>query len=326
MQRWPTVGDVVLSIREMLERVVPLLGADDGPGGADLETVAAAVGLSPCQAQRTVTAVLGESPDRHQRRLRLERAAVELMLTDRRILDIALDAGYASHEAFTRAFARHLGRTPRAYRALRATRAYPGSDAEPEVAASAVATVGPCIRLYRVAQLDARIDMTRGEPMDPTIDEITVERRTLTETPTLHQVRRVDATAIAAALTEMLPAVYQHIMASGAGLAGPPYARYLAASPAFLTIEAGMPLTSPQPAAPEAGVEAGVLPGGKAAVVVHTGPYDDLPATHAALDRWLAANGEEAAGPAWESYVTDPGETPDPADWRTEVIWPLTDG
>ncbi len=32
------------------------------------------------------------------------------------------------------------------------------------------------------------------------------------------------------------------------------------------------------------------------------------------------------AGPAaapWESYVTDPAQHPDPADWRTEVYWPL---
>ena len=29
------------------------------------------------------------------------------------------------------------------------------------------------------------------------------------------------------------------------------------------------------------------------------------------------------SGAPWESYVTDPADHPDPADWRTEVYWPL---
>lgn len=29
------------------------------------------------------------------------------------------------------------------------------------------------------------------------------------------------------------------------------------------------------------------------------------------------------AGPPWESYLTDPEATPNPADWRTAVYWPL---
>jgi AraC family transcriptional regulator len=38
----------------------------------------------------------------------------------------------------------------------------------------------------------------------------------------------------------------------------------------------------------------------------------------------MAANGSRAAGAPWESYVTDPGQFPNPEDWRTEVYWPLT--
>ena len=25
----------------------------------------------------------------------------------------------------------------------------------------------------------------------------------------------------------------------------------------------------------------------------------------------------------WEVYLADPGRVPDPADWLTEVVWPL---
>jgi hypothetical protein len=46
----------------------------------------------------------------------LERAAYRLISTDRRILDVATEAGYASHEAFTRAFRRAFGTSPSSWR------------------------------------------------------------------------------------------------------------------------------------------------------------------------------------------------------------------
>ena len=42
-----------------------------------------------------------------------------------------------------------------------------------------------------------------------------------------------------------------------------------------------------------------------------------------ALERWIEANGYRTGGAPWESYITDPADLPDPADWRTEVYWPL---
>lgn len=46
----------------------------------------------------------------------LERAAYRLLTTDRHVLDVALEAGYSSHEAFTRAFERAYGSTPSRWR------------------------------------------------------------------------------------------------------------------------------------------------------------------------------------------------------------------
>jgi AraC family transcriptional regulator len=82
-----------------------------------------------------------------------------------------------------------------------------------------------------------------------------------------------------------------------------------------------MPLAAP--AAGEGEMEAGFLHAGAVALGVHAGPYEGLPETHLAIDRWLEEQGYRVAGPPWEQYVTDPGEHPDPADWRTEVYWPL---
>jgi AraC family transcriptional regulator len=41
------------------------------------------------------------------------------------------------------------------------------------------------------------------------------------------------------------------------------------------------------------------------------------------VQAWIEANGHRAAGAPWEVYITDPADHPEPADWRTEVIWPL---
>lgn len=50
-------------------------------------------------------------------RMRLDRAAAELVLGDRPVLEIALGSGFATHEMFSRAFLRRFGMTPGAYRA-----------------------------------------------------------------------------------------------------------------------------------------------------------------------------------------------------------------
>lgn len=65
---------------------------------------------------RIVSSVGGEPPGTLRRRLLLERAAYRLITSERRILDVGVEAGYASHEAFTRAFARLFGIAPRDFR------------------------------------------------------------------------------------------------------------------------------------------------------------------------------------------------------------------
>ncbi len=84
----------------------------------DVEALARLAGVSPRQLDRLFTRLFGESPRACLRRLRLERAARQLRLTRRSILSIALDAGYDSHESFTRSFARRFGHSPAEYRRL----------------------------------------------------------------------------------------------------------------------------------------------------------------------------------------------------------------
>jgi AraC family transcriptional regulator len=84
----------------------------------DLAGLAKSAGLSPRQLERVFTRTLGETPSAYARRLRLERAAVQLRTGRSTILTIAIEAGFESHEAFTRMFRARFGHTPTEYRRL----------------------------------------------------------------------------------------------------------------------------------------------------------------------------------------------------------------
>ncbi|MGH3444807.1 MAG: helix-turn-helix domain-containing protein [Nocardioidaceae bacterium] len=80
------------------------------------EDLAARLYVSRFHLDRIVSSVAGEPPAAFRRRILLERAAYRLITTDRTILDVAVEAGYGSHEAFTRAFTKAYGVGPRSWR------------------------------------------------------------------------------------------------------------------------------------------------------------------------------------------------------------------
>jgi AraC family transcriptional regulator len=87
---------------------------DHEAGGDDL---AARAYLSRFHFDRVVSGAAGETPARLRRRVLLERAAFRLVTSDATVLEVALEAGYSSNEAFTRAFRRAYGAPPAAWRA-----------------------------------------------------------------------------------------------------------------------------------------------------------------------------------------------------------------
>ncbi len=115
-----------------------------------------------------------------------------------------------------------------------------------------------------------------------------------------------------------------YAMLNGVELAGPPYARYFARSPERIDFEAGIPTRKRLDGDPELGIAATELPAGPAATTMHRGPYQYLPRAHAALSSWANENGRDAAGPAWEVFLSNPQQEPDPAKWRTKVFLPLS--
>lgn len=276
-----------------------------------LERLAAATAASRFRVQRAFARVTGETPKAYSLRLRLEGAAAQLACTEARVIDVALDHGFASPEVFTRAFTRHFGRTPRAYRtAVRAVAATADARVRHR---QVVDTAGPCLRLFH---MPAAVPPTRI-PM-PTLS---IERQDVAAQPVLFVRARSARHELATFIGGGIGKSYAHAQREGLAMAGPPFTRYVETSAGLLTIEAGVPLAAAAAGAEE--VQAGELPGGPAVVAMHAGPYDQLAETYAAIERWMDANGERSGGAPWESYITDPADHPDQADWRTVVYWPL---
>ncbi|SMY09515.1 AraC family transcriptional regulator [Flavimaricola marinus] len=81
-----------------------------------LEQLAKRCGVSPAHLIRAMRLATGQSPMAHLRARTLTKAARRLAATPDDILQVALDAGYNSHEAFTRAFTSAFGCQPSALR------------------------------------------------------------------------------------------------------------------------------------------------------------------------------------------------------------------
>jgi AraC family transcriptional regulator len=82
----------------------------------DHQTLAEVAAMSPYHWHRIYHAMRGETAIATARRLRLQRASVELAQTDAPIDDIGARAGYSGAPAFTRAFAEAFGMPPAKYR------------------------------------------------------------------------------------------------------------------------------------------------------------------------------------------------------------------
>jgi AraC family transcriptional regulator len=82
----------------------------------NLDVLAERVGFSAYHFHRIFRESIGEPVKEYVRRLRIEKAAYRLKISEETILRLALDAGFRTHESFTRAFQRQFGITPNEYR------------------------------------------------------------------------------------------------------------------------------------------------------------------------------------------------------------------
>ena len=108
------VTSVLAFVRQYYEEQLDSSRPDDEP--LTLPALADLACHSPFHFERVFQAQTGVTVMQHVRTFRLVRAAVDLRLTDAKIVDIALGAGYANHESFSRAFRTHFDESPRNYR------------------------------------------------------------------------------------------------------------------------------------------------------------------------------------------------------------------
>ncbi len=80
-----------------------------------LYMLAQAAGYSPWHSARIFKEMTGKPPFEYIRALRLSKAAVQLRDAETRVVDVAFDFVFESHEGFTRAFSRQFGLSPREY-------------------------------------------------------------------------------------------------------------------------------------------------------------------------------------------------------------------
>jgi len=101
-------------LREILDLVERSLDQPETTGAG----LAQQAFLSRFHFDRLLSGALGEPPGAFRRRLLLERSAHRLLSGPDQVIEVALDAGYTSPEAFTRAFAKAYGVSPSRYRQI----------------------------------------------------------------------------------------------------------------------------------------------------------------------------------------------------------------
>jgi effector-binding domain-containing protein len=145
--------------------------------------------------------------------------------------------------------------------------------------------------------------------------------------PTVAVRVRTSPAELGAMFAREIPRVAGQLVATGSSIGGAPYARYLGWGETA-DVEVGFPVIRPVedlPALaglPSGEIGASELPGGRAVMATHRGPYDTLPGAYDSLNAWIAAHGLVMGAGPWESYVDDPAIT-DPAELRTEIWWPV---
>ena len=116
----------------------------------------------------------------------------------------------------------------------------------------------------------------------------------------------------------------QQVFGSGGRPAGPTI--YIGHDPEFKEanpdVEAGIPIAAPIPAGGR--VKVYELPGiDQAACIVYKGPYENISRAYSFVMSWVEGNGYRITGPDREHYITGPAETQNPAEYVTEIQFPV---
>lgn len=107
-----------MDYRKSLEQAIIYIEAHLGDH-LKVDDVSKAAGYSYYHLNRQFVAVLGESVGNYIKKRRLADAAKKLIYTDRKVIEIAMENGFESSEAFSRAFKQIYQVSPQSYRSNR---------------------------------------------------------------------------------------------------------------------------------------------------------------------------------------------------------------
>ncbi len=269
-----------------------------------LTTLAGLAHLSPYHFHRVFTGMLGETVQGLVRRLRLERAAWQLREHRRRgILDVALEAGYDSHEAFTRAFARAFAQSP--------SRFQRDLDCSPRLRAHSGVHFEP----------HGRPTDFRSRPLRSFAMKVIIKHLPSVQVACVRHTGPYDLCGQAWDTIGQLLGATGHI-GPGAQMLGISYDDPENTPPAEIRYDAAITVSDDFTA--PAGITLRRLAGGDYAVFTHEGPYNEVSRAYRHLmGEWLPRSGRELADtPCFETYLNDPDNTP-PAELLTDVHIPL---
>jgi AraC family transcriptional regulator len=297
-QSQTTLRDYKTRLLRVLIHIQAHLDTDLG-----LEELARVACFSPYHFHRVFTGMLGESVKDHVRRLRLERAAVDLKHSKLSVTEIALNAGYATPEAFTRSFKAGYGLSPSAYRLRKSPR-------------TILATRSNIHYQKPGMLLNFKEASAKNEAMNVQMKNISAMRVAF--------MRHVGPySEVGEVWDKFLPRM---------GKDG-----FLGGDTLFLGICHDDPDVTPQHKirydacvtvdgnfVPGGDIGVQTVHGGPYAVATHFGPYNRLGVTYSKLfGEWLPRSGRELASfPCFEVYLNSPEDT-EPEDLLTDIHIPL---
>jgi AraC family transcriptional regulator len=277
----------------------------------DLAALARAAALSPLHFHRIFRGMVGETPLELHRRLRLERAALALATQDASVTSVAFDAGYETHESFTRAFREAYAASPSEFRA-RAQEARAACARAPQwelAARSGIHFAIPTITPSRLPIHQGGIAMN-----------VEIESRPELRVATVSHVGPYNT------ISEAFQRLGQ--IAGPAGLFGNPNAAMIGiyhdapeATPAAeLRSDAGI-VVAPDVKLP-AGLKELRIPAGKYAHTTHVGSYKLLGDVWSRfMGEWLPKSGHRLGpGVAYELYRNTPMDVPE-SELATELYF-----
>jgi effector-binding domain-containing protein len=149
--------------------------------------------------------------------------------------------------------------------------------------------------------------------------EIDIEVKELPAQHVLTIRERATAKGLGAAMRGLYPVIAAYLEKRGVQPAGPSFGLFHSYGEE-IDFEAGFPVA--ESVEGEGRIRASELPGGRAAVVTHIGPYETIGPVHEALDAFVHDRSDHG-GPSREVYWSGPADEPDSSRWRTDVIYPL---